>query len=88
MKKSIIISLSVISVVSIAMCVLLPLKVVAAILCLAVLGGAFFGILFALHYKAEQEMVELERRNPELARKVRIQMWEQQMMLDRQLQLF
>jgi len=76
MKKNIVISI--ISLIVISLFIFLPLKWAAAILLGSVLLSVVFGIIFMIAVLAEEKLAELEKTNPELAARLRRQMWEEQ----------
>lgn len=76
MKKNVIISI--ITLIVVALFAFLPLKWAAAILLGSVLLSVVFGIIFMIAVLAEEKLAELEKTNPELAARLRRQMWEEQ----------
>ncbi len=75
MKKNIIITLISVVVLFIA----LPFKVALAIVIGSLLFSAFFALLYAVSRKADEELAKIEESNPELAKKIRLQMMEDEL---------
>ena len=73
MKKNIVITL--ISVV--ILFVALPIKWAVAIIVGCIIISALFALLYAVAKKSAEDLAEIEKNNPELAREIRLQMMEE-----------
>ena len=73
MKKNIVITL--ISVV--ILFVALPIKWAVAIIIGCIIISALFALLYVAAKKSAEELAEIEKNNPELAREIRLQMMEE-----------
>lgn len=76
MKKNVIISI--ITLIVVALFAFLPLKWAAAAILGSVLLAVLFGIVFIIAVIAEEELAKIEESDPEMAARLRRQMWEEQ----------
>ena len=84
MKKNIVITL--ISVV--ILFVALPIKWAVAIIIGCIIISAFFALLYAVAKKADEELADIEKSNPELAREIRLQMMEDELIRNQMMGIF
>lgn len=63
----------------VALFIALPFNVAAAIVVGSILLAAFFVVMYCIAAKAEEDLQRIEKDNPELGKRIRIQMMEEQL---------
>ena len=63
----------------VALFIALPFKVAAALMVGTILLTALFVVMYCLAAKAEEDLQRIEKENPELGKRIRIQMMEEQL---------
>ena len=84
MKKNIIITLISVVVLFIA----LPFKWAVAVLFGCVIVSAVFALLYAAAKKSAEDLARIEKENPELAKKIRLQMMEDSLRQNQMMGIF
>ena len=84
MKKNLMITL----ISMIILFVALPFKWAAVIILGCIIISAFFALLYVAAKKSAEDLAEIEKNNPELAKKIRLQMMEDELIRNQMMGIF